>query len=232
MSSPVIDLSHHNPTPDWNALKAAGVVGIIHKATEGTSYVDPTYGQRAHDAAAAGLIFVPYHFLHPGSISAQMDWFLSHSSPPAGGRVALDYETDATLDELCEAVEYLWEIRPDLQITVYSGHTIKDQLGDSIRGELTNTSLWIAQYTSASAPTLPAKQWPTWSLWQWTDKESVPGLSQPADGNRWNGSAESLVRWLSPAGSVPEPETDDSKTIWINIPDDSRLIVNGVEVKL
>jgi len=136
MPSPVIDLGHHNATPGWNAIKASGVVGIIHKVTEGRSYVDPTYSQRAHDADAVGLLFLPHHFLHPGSISSQMDWFLAHSSPPSGGRIVTDYETDATLDELCDAVEYLCDIRPDLQITVYSGHTIKNQLGDTIRGNV------------------------------------------------------------------------------------------------
>ena len=70
---PVIDLSHHNPTPDWAKLKAAGCIGVIHKATEGTSYKDPTLYDRAKDAMAAGLKWSTYHFLRPGSMSAQMD---------------------------------------------------------------------------------------------------------------------------------------------------------------
>jgi GH25 family lysozyme M1 (1,4-beta-N-acetylmuramidase) len=31
----VVDLSHHNDVADFGAVKAAGIAGIIHKATEG-----------------------------------------------------------------------------------------------------------------------------------------------------------------------------------------------------
>ena len=36
-----IDLSHHNVIPQsLKPAKQSGIVGVIHKATEGTSYVD------------------------------------------------------------------------------------------------------------------------------------------------------------------------------------------------
>ena len=38
MSDPinvVIDISHHNGNPDFQQAAAAGIVGAIHKATEG-----------------------------------------------------------------------------------------------------------------------------------------------------------------------------------------------------
>ena len=31
----VVDLSHHNETVDFAKMKAAGIVGVIHKATQG-----------------------------------------------------------------------------------------------------------------------------------------------------------------------------------------------------
>jgi GH25 family lysozyme M1 (1,4-beta-N-acetylmuramidase) len=232
MTSPVIDLSHHNPSPDWQGLKAGGVIAAILKCTEGVSYVDPTYGQRVNDAALAGVMTAPYHFLSAGSIPQQMDWFLSRAGVAQGGRVVLDHETDATLDELCHAVVYLGQARPDLQVTIYSGHTIKDQLGGSARPELQHTSLWIAHYTAAAAPSWPKQQWPQWSLWQWTDRESVPGISQPVDGNRWNGSSVALLKFMSLSGDLqpqpkPQPET---VTITLDIPANAHLIVNGQEI--
>jgi len=36
-----IDISHWQNFPDFEQVRAAGVVAMIHKATEGTSYVDP-----------------------------------------------------------------------------------------------------------------------------------------------------------------------------------------------
>lgn len=39
----VVDLSHHNRVEDFNAVKADGIVGVIHKATQGFRYTDPKY---------------------------------------------------------------------------------------------------------------------------------------------------------------------------------------------
>ena len=207
MTAPIcIDLSHHNPTPDWAKIMAAGVAGVIFKATEGTSYKDPTLYERASAAKAAGLLTGTYHFMRPGKIAEQMDWYLEVVDPVEGERMVLDHEdAGVSVGDLADAVEYLLGDRPDLQITIYSGHLIKEQLGNSRNDLLAEkTSLWIAQYTSGS-PSWPKTTWPTWSLHQYTDKANVPGISAPVDGNRFNGSPESFAAWLSPAGAEPAP---------------------------
>lgn len=199
MASPVIDLSHHNPTPDWARIKAAGVLGVIHKATEGTGYKDPDRGSRLAGALKAGLLIGTYHFLRPGSLSAQMDNYLSAIQPQLGERIVLDHEdAGVSLDDLKIAINYLWNRRPDLQITIYSGNLIKQQIGNNTDDLLAKTSLWIAHYTSANSPAWPKNTWPTWSLWQWTDKEKIDGISAPVDGDRWNGSSEGLSRFMRP----------------------------------
>lgn len=228
MTSLVIDLSHHNPTPDWQKLKAAGVLAVMLKCTEGPSYVDPTYGQRVNDAATVGMMTAPYHFLKAGSIPQQMDWFLSRAGVPQGGRVVIDHEDKATLDELCQAVVYLGHARPDVQVTIYSGHTIKDQLGKGTRPELASTSLWIAQYTDG-APSWPQEQWPQWALWQWTDGEIVAGIAKPVDGNRFNGNLDGLIRFMSPAGDQ-KPAPVEVATVEITVKGTCRVIVNGLVV--
>jgi hypothetical protein len=122
--------------------------------------------------------------------------------------MVLDHEDPGvSLSDLEDAVEYLLDCRPDLQISIYSGHLIKDQLGDRLSDILAdNTSLWIAQYTSAAAPSWPKGTWAVWSLWQYTDQAEVSGISARVDGNRWNGSIENLITWFGPAGEpVPEP---------------------------
>lgn len=231
MPSPVIDLSHNNPAPDWKSLKQNGVIAVMLKCTENISYLDPTWAERATAAKVAGLLMAPYHFLHGGNIAQQMEWFLLNAQAPTGGRVVLDHETDASINELCQAVTYLWDKRPDLQITIYSGHTIKAQLGTTIkRDELRNTSLWIAQYTSAGAPIWPKQQWPQWALWQWTDRETVPGISQPVDGNKWNGTNEALVRFMSPISEQPEPPPIPAETITISALPGTRFVINGKEI--
>jgi GH25 family lysozyme M1 (1,4-beta-N-acetylmuramidase) len=42
----VVDLSHHNNVNSFQAAKDSGILGIIHKATQGTNFVDPNYDER------------------------------------------------------------------------------------------------------------------------------------------------------------------------------------------
>jgi lysozyme len=224
VSNPIcVDISHWNPTPDWTRLKAGGTMGVIHKATEGTGYVDDQLFKRAKPAIDAGLLWSTYHFLNTSSTYAQMDHYLSTINPVEGERVILDHEdAGVSLARLEEAVNNILELRPGLQITIYSGHLIKEQLG-SKRSELlaTKTSLWIAQYTSANAPSWPTATWPQWSLWQYTDKATVDGVSKPVDGNRFNGSAENFVRWISPGSATtpipPGPSPAEEPTVSFDI---------------
>lgn len=205
MSDPIfVDLSHWNPTPDWAKLKAGGVTGVILKATEGTSYVDPTFVERYAAALDAGLAVASYHFLKHGDATAQMQAYLAAVQPRPGERMIIDYEDEAcTLGDLREAVVAL--TGAGVEVTVYSGHLIKDQLGSKYDDTLAATSLWVAQYTSAASPTWPGGTWDTWSLWQYTDKAQVAGIGQPVDGNRFNGSDEQALKWLNPA-VAPQPE--------------------------
>src|SRR5215471_12132865 len=79
----VIDLSHWNTVKDFAAVKAAGIVGVIHKCTEGDGYADPTYDNRADAARAAGLLWGAYHFLRPGDMAAQARYFVAHADDTA-----------------------------------------------------------------------------------------------------------------------------------------------------
>src|SRR5262249_37968581 len=71
----VVDLSHHNDVADFGAVKAAGIAGIIHKATEGVGFTDQLYADRRGRAPGVGLLWGAYHFLRPG------DFFLKVAAP-------------------------------------------------------------------------------------------------------------------------------------------------------
>src|SRR5580765_6409403 len=146
MSNPVvIDISHHQADPiNWAAVKRGGTIGVIHKATEGTSYVDDKLFSRMKAAKDAGLLTSTYHFMRESDMSGQMNHYLGTINPVPGERVVLDHEcSGTTLAELEEAVTYIRKVRPDLQITIYSGHQIKEQLGGKRSAILAeNTSLW------------------------------------------------------------------------------------------
>jgi GH25 family lysozyme M1 (1,4-beta-N-acetylmuramidase) len=212
----IIDISHHQPDPNWAKLKAGGTIGVILKATEGTTYVDPTYKKRASAAKAAGLHVSTYHFLKSGNIEAQMDFYVKTVSPDEGDRLVVDYEdAKLKLSDLETAIKRLAQIAPKCEITVYGANGF---LGAQLKGLkndlLAKTSLWIASYTSASVPTNRELKgtWPVWSLWQYSDKGRVDGLDVNVDVNRWNGDPAQIPAWFN-AGNVqsdptPAPEPD------------------------
>src|SRR5262245_31193082 len=72
----VIDLSHHNTIPaDLMEAKNAGIIGCIHKLTEGSSYVDDKCQARYYLAQQAGMLWGIYHFMRSGDMKAQANFF-------------------------------------------------------------------------------------------------------------------------------------------------------------
>jgi GH25 family lysozyme M1 (1,4-beta-N-acetylmuramidase) len=51
------------------------------------------------------------------------------------------------------------------------------------------TVLWVAHWTSASQPTVPANNWGGhgWTFWQYTSSGTVNGISGSVDLDRYNG---------------------------------------------
>ena len=132
----VIDLSHHNDVGDFGAVKTAGIAGIIHKATEGVGFTDKLYADRRGRALGVGLLWGAYHFLRPGSIAAQVDFFLKVAAPDNTTLLALDHEDKRVA--LIDAKEFLLRVEDAVgrKPVLYSGSVIKQQLGSRIDGYL------------------------------------------------------------------------------------------------
>jgi lysozyme len=196
-----IDISHWQGFPDFKKVRAAGVVAMIHKATEGTKYVDPNRARNCHGAVSNGIKVCTYHWLKPGADAvAQMAFYKNAVNPVPGERMIIDYEEEGCdLVQLKIAVQTLLADPRGLQVTVYSGHLLKQQLGtrrDAFLAE--NTSLWLAQYTTGT-PTWPVATWPRWTLHQYSEHGTVDGIDGVAvDLNRFNGSEASLLKWIGP----------------------------------
>lgn len=64
MSDPlnvIIDISHHNGNPDFQQAAAAGILGVIHKVTQGLSFKDSMYQinrQKALDAGCSVALII------------------------------------------------------------------------------------------------------------------------------------------------------------------------------
>jgi lysozyme len=204
MLNAVVDLSHHNSVTDFNAVKTAGVAGVIHKATQGLSYTDPTYSSRRPQALAAGLMWGAYHFGDDNDGVKQADYFLSVTNPGPTDLLVLDFEQNysngvavpsMTLDQAEQFVTRIQSVTgryPGL----YSGSYIKQLLGSTSNAVLANCWFWLSEYgPNAIVPSA----WPTWTMWQYTDGDvgpephSVQGIGN-CDRDQFNGTIDGLKR--------------------------------------
>jgi GH25 family lysozyme M1 (1,4-beta-N-acetylmuramidase) len=220
----VIDLSHHNSIPkDLTAAKAAGIIGCIHKLTEGSSYTDDHADARHYLATSAGMAWGLYHFLRPGNMEQQAEFFwdtgVRQGLIDDATLLAADHEDDnVPYDDLIEFCEVLEELSNRVPV-IYSGHLIKDQcIADPYPDKY---RLWLAHY--ASSPTLP-NGCEKYYLWQFSDKGTVAGITPPTDVNAIQEGitdAEFLSMWSGgeavPPVTVPPPVASSETTITITV---------------
>jgi lysozyme len=198
----VIDLSHYNEVTSFAAIKAGGIVGIIHKATQDTGVTDPTYAARRAQALAAGLWWGAYHFGTSADGTAQADHFLSVVNPGPTDLLVLDFEQNGNSTmTLSQAEQFVTEVcnRTGRYPGFYSDGLIGSLLGDGVNETLRQCWFWRAEY--GASPIVPPT-WPTWTMWQYTDGQHgsgpyrVPGLggSGTCDRDKFNGGMDGLAR--------------------------------------
>lgn len=205
----VIDIFHGDDVESFQAAYQFGIRGVIHKATEGATDIDPTYAKRRPEAIAAGLLWGAYHFMRPGDPVAQADHFVETAAPDADTLVAVDHEDDRV--PLFAAIMFMRRVEDLIgrQAVIYSGGLIKAQIRVG-RGDLylAGRRLWLAHYSAT--PTWPATWKAPW-LHQFTgDGEgprphTVPGMKGDVDVNSFAGTADQLAaQWAGEAISGGE----------------------------
>lgn len=196
MGAEVLDLSHWQSVTDWQPVRAAGIAGVILKATQGSGWTDPTFLSRALAAKAAGLLVGAYHFLDATNPSAQATHFLSTAgSLPL---LALDIEENGlstgtvTVEQAAE-VAMMIAARRGRAPLIYIGRSGPDGRGTGLPNPvLARCALWLPCY--GNRPALPSG-WSSFALWQYTDESHVPGIAGPVDRSRWTGSEDELRAW-------------------------------------
>src|SRR5262245_51669933 len=130
----VLDLSHHNSITSCDTIVGAGIVGIIHKATQGTGFVDDQYLSRARDALNRGLMWGAYHFGDNTNPQAQVDNFLRVVGIDNETLYALDWEDNPGSGGTMSyntAVEFINLLEKKIGVgrtVIYSGHVAKEQV--------------------------------------------------------------------------------------------------------
>jgi lysozyme len=189
-----IDVSHHNGNIDWTRVASAGVQFCYAKATEGAGFKDIRFREYFDAAKGAGLLTGAYHFFRPEvDAEAQAESFLHVVSSPQPGDLppVLDVEVDggkspkaivSGIQVWLQAVENVLGHRP---IIYTSASFWSPRVGSNPAFE--DYMLWVAQYTTAAAPRLPAG-FNDFVIWQFTEQGTMPGISGTVDLDRFHGT--------------------------------------------
>lgn len=230
----VIDLSHHNTVPSsFFPAKEDGILGVIHKVTEGSSYVDSKVDARWSLANKAELLWGLYHFIRPGNAKTQAEFMYSKAMSLG----VCDPQTLWVLDwedtgvSTSDALSFLHRIEEltGREPVLYSGHVVKEAQTAKFNAEIALYRLWLCHYTSGE-PTLPAG-FDLWWLWQYTDKGAISGVTPPTDLNAYQGMPDQLVEEWTGEAVLPEPEPSEDYvvTVTIDVPPGVRVNVKVVE---
>jgi GH25 family lysozyme M1 (1,4-beta-N-acetylmuramidase) len=199
--TPGMDVSSHQGTVNWTTAKANGAQFAYVKATEGTTYQNPSFAQQYNGSFNVGLIRGAYHFALPdrSSGATQGAFFVSHGGgwsadgktlPPA---IDLEYNPyGASCYGLSQSAMVAWihdiantvKARTGRDPVFYTSTSWWTLCTGNNAGFSANP-LWVARYASAVG-TLPAS-WTFQTIWQNSDAGIFPG-----DQNKFNGAIDRL----------------------------------------
>jgi len=187
----LIDVSNYQGHPVWPVVAKMGhVSGAFLKATEGTSFVDPTFARNRVEATKAGVHVGPYHFAHPEKNDPVQE--AVHFANVVGRlkvgelRPVLDYEPPTSMTE-SHALRWIQffnhEIKQRLGVwpIFYSYPALIAHLG--LKAPV-GAGLWLASYgvnDGKPHPTMVPTPWKKIVAHQFTSVGSVPGIAGHVD---------------------------------------------------
>jgi len=198
-----VDVSYHQGAIDWQRVASAGTRFAFLRASAGSLTADSAYATYRAGARGAGLVVGSYHFANPDSAvndaANEAGWFLRNATVASGDLLpVLDLEVS---NGLSAAALTTWAQTWLAQVTAATGVRPTIYTNPSFwSSSMANTDwfarngyrvLWIAHWTTASQPTVPANGWGGngWTFWQHSSTGTVPGISGAVDLDRFNGTS-------------------------------------------
>ena len=187
--TPGFDVSNWQGSINWASAYTKGGRFAYIKATEGTTYRDPTFNANYTNSYKAGFIRGAYHYATPDSSGgkAQADYFVSHGGgwskdgktlPPL---LDIEYSKDGTCYGMSKSAMVSWisafinevHARTTRWATIYTTTNWWTTCTGNTSSFSSKDPLFVARYAS-SAGALPAG-WPFYTFWQHADSGTFPG---------------------------------------------------------
>jgi GH25 family lysozyme M1 (1,4-beta-N-acetylmuramidase) len=173
------------------------------QATEGTTYIDPSFSTHYTGATNAGFIRGGYHFAHPGETSgaAQADYFVAHGGGWSDdgitlpGMLDLESEGSSTCWGLSTSAMVAWikafsdeyHSKTSRYPMLYTNPSWWSTCTGNSNAFVSTNPLVLARYAS-SPGTIPGG-WPYQTIWQNADSYTYGG-----DSDIFNGSLDNLKK--------------------------------------
>ncbi len=189
-----IDVSRYQKVVDWSAVAATGCTWAATKATQGTGWVDPTFGRNRAGMAAAGFRHRGlYHWLSPvglalrasksarlASARKQAEHFLATIGQLKPGQFALlDAEEEGITEDMVVEWCRVVEAATGRPCAVYTGvYVAGGTIWKSAAVFNGKRPRVLAAYTTeARARKLSGG----WHAWQWTGSGTIAGVTTLVD---------------------------------------------------
>lgn len=208
-----IDVSRHQGEIDWKMLanknpRQAPVAFAYMKATEGSDHKDKRFDENWAGARENGFMRGAYHYFSTHSTGlAQANMFIRTVETQEGDLPPMvDVEEkpgDKTqfMQELkifISKVQEHYGVKPIIYTyKKYKNRYLTDRFFD-------NYPTWIAHYYVDS---LTVDK--NWTIWQYSDRGTLPGIERDVDINIFNGELHQLENLRIKKGSGTEPEQSE-----------------------
>lgn len=199
------DLSKYQSSPDWSAIKGAGIAFAFIKATEGGDRVDSKFQDHWNNARAAGIPRSAYHFYYfCRPASEQAAWFIQNVPRERGAMppvLDMEWNPDSPSCKLRpDKATVRAEMKTFLQIVErHYGkkpiiYTSIDFFDDNELASFTGYPYWLRSVAGHPSERYGAHPF---TFWQYTGTGVIPGIRGNADINVFNGTASDWKKWLA-----------------------------------
>jgi len=210
-----IDVSNNNPPIDWlTVAKTKKVTFAFAKASEGVTYKDPDFATNWAGMKSAGIIRGAFHFFRPARpVDEQVENFLDMVGQLSNGDLppVLDLEPypdavraqwesiESVNERINKSKQWLEKVEAKLgkKPIIYTSASFWNELMNNTE-DLVEYPLWVANYKpdyKTSKPAVPANNWggKGYAFWQFTESDSVMGVSGRVDRNIFKGNLSKLL---------------------------------------
>lgn len=202
-----IDVSFYQEGVNWASVKQAGYRFGIARISDGTRFRDEYFQRNWSGIKAQGMVRGSYQFFRPQQSATQQAQIVIDAVGKLGPGdlpVVLDVESaDGASSAAIVSGMQTWldlvEEGTGKRPIIYAASGFWNTLRNT--SQFASYDLWVANY-QATCPAMP-DTWGDWTMWQYTDREQVPGVRGGVDANLFQGSYEQLVAY---ANQNTEPE--------------------------